>query len=131
MERYSWQPAFDLKIVSMDRQHRLIFERMAHVESALTGNETSGGLNLSLDALEECCKMHFFDEERLMERRSFPSSVEHRNAHDHFVRALEEMHGLSPHQLGEQLAGFRDRFTDHIFNEDMRYAEFFLKKDGT
>lgn len=130
MGGYSWQPAYDLKIVPMDRQHRLIFERMAHVESVLTGNETSDRLNLSLDGLEECCKMHFFDEERLMNRRNFPSFAEHRNAHDCFVQALEDMHGLSPDQLGEQLSGFRDGFTEHIFNEDMRYAEFFLKKDG-
>ncbi|MBT1071309.1 bacteriohemerythrin [Pelotalea chapellei] len=129
MTSFTLEASYHLNLATIDRQHQQILDRMAAIDQVITGAESAEDMNSVVNVLEIYCKRHFFDEERLMERRSFPTTLEHKIQHDLFVQHLDQLKSsdTSP-RSSEKVILLRDWFLNHILSEDMRYAEFFLKK---
>lgn len=127
MAASTWEPSYSLKLDKMDRQHQRILAIMGMIDEALADEGAGIQLEELLVKLETFSKAHFFDEERLMESKNFPSTAEHKRQHDRFMDEISRLRSkteeIKNKRSFSELSGW---FINHILTEDMRYSEFFL-----
>lgn len=129
MAEFSWEASYSLKMDTMDRQHQRILTLLGKINEALANNNDEIMLEGLLVRLETFSKVHFFDEERLMESRYFPSTSEHKRLHDKFVEEISKLRSEGDGSRNIQaLRIINEWFINHILTEDMRYSEFFLNR---
>ncbi|OGT99210.1 MAG: hypothetical protein A2X80_02340 [Geobacteraceae bacterium GWB2_52_12] len=126
---FTWEASYSLKMDTMDRQHQRILTLLGRINEALADKNAGIMLEELLVKLENFSKVHFFDEERLMESRDFPSTSEHKRLHDKFVEEINKLRSESDDSRNTQtLQAISEWFINHILTEDMRYSEFFLNR---
>ena len=134
MNEFSWQVSYNVNVEPMDRQHQKIFDYMATVHGALANKAEYNDTKEMLDKLNIYCKMHFYEEERLMEEMNYPSTLGHKRQHDRFVLDLDSFRfrfsDLQRHtqKASDDFVMIKDWFINHILSEDMRYSEFYINK---
>ena len=129
MAGFSWEASYSLKMDIMDRQHKRILTLLGKINEALADKNAGIILEELLVRLENFSKVHFFDEERLMESRDFPSTSEHKRLHDKFVEEINKFRSEGDGSRNIQaLRIINEWFINHILTEDMRYSEFFLNR---
>ena len=129
MAEFSWDASYSLKMDTMDRQHQRILTLLGKIHEALVDKKAGIMLEEWLVKLETFTKVHFFDEERLMENRDFPSTNEHKRLHDQFVEEIRKLRsGSDDSKNTRTLQAISEWFINHILTEDMRYSEFFLNR---
>ena len=129
MAAFSWEASYSLKMDTMDRQHQRILTLMEKIDEALANKKAGIMLEEWLVKLETFTKVHFFDEERLMESKEFPSTNEHKRLHDKFVEEISKLRSENDDSRNTQtLQAISEWFINHILSEDMRYSEFFLNR---
>lgn len=123
MIKVIWDEHFSVDIVAMDKQHQVIFDHMSAISSALEEEAPRLKSELMLETFDIYCKMHFFEEERLMDEMQYPALAGHRRQHDLFVSNLEGFMERKHQGLDDFLA-IRDWFLSHIIQEDIPYGAF-------
>jgi hemerythrin-like metal-binding protein len=123
MMKLTWDEHFSVGVVTMDKQHQVIFDHMSAVSSALEEEAPRSRSALLLETFDIYCKMHFFEEERLMDEMQYPALAGHRRQHDLFVSNLEGFMEQKHQRLDDFLA-IRDWFLRHIIQEDIPYGTF-------
>jgi len=123
MMKLTWDEHFSVGIMMMDKQHQVIFDHMSDVSSALEEEAPHSRTALLLETFDIYCKMHFFEEERLMDEMQYPALAGHRRQHDLFVSNLEGFMAQK-HQGLEDFLAIRDWFLSHIIKEDIPYGAF-------
>jgi hemerythrin-like metal-binding protein len=97
----------------LDAQHKVILSYMS--------NELA-------DRLDIYCKLHFLDEEKVMEEMDFPGIVDHTAQHALFVTHLENFMGryeeLNSEKNIDELTFLKGWFLEHIEAFDRKYAEY-------
>jgi hemerythrin len=126
MMKLIWDGHYSVGIEPMDSQHQVIFDHMSAVSDALEKGEPLPEIREMLQKFDIYCKMHFFEEERLMDDIHYPALSGHRRQHDLYVANLEEFM-TRKHQGLEDFLAIRDWFLSHIIQEDIPYGAF--KKD--
>jgi hemerythrin len=132
MSSFSWEPSFSVDLEPMDIQHMKILDMMTSIHNLLSDKQQIDAIDEMLDQFDIYCKMHFYEEERLMEGMNFPSIAEHKRQHDLFILNLDRFKSAD---LANQNRNFavdfekvKNWFVNHILTEDMRYSEFYLGK---
>ena len=132
MPSFSWEPAYSVDVDSMDSRHKKIFDHMATIHHTLSDKQHIDSIDEMVDKFDIYCKMHFYEEERLMEGMNFPSIAEHRRQHDLLVLNLDRFRSADLAGLDQNFADefekIKNWFVNHILTEDMRYSEFYLGK---
>jgi hemerythrin len=123
MIKLTWDEHFSVGVASMDKQHQVIFDHMSAVSSALEEEAPGSKSALLLEKFDIYCKMHFFEEERLMDEMQYPALAGHRRQHDLFVSELEGFMAQE-HQGLDDFFAIRDWFLSHILREDITYGAF-------
>lgn len=117
----------------MDDQHGILMDTINELRLALIrsgGREQVGEI---LDRLIEFTRMHFWSEEKLMEKSGFPGLATHRAEHQ---RMLAEMlhsahclqHGEGP-RTSAMLSALRNGYLTHIEGLDREYSPW-LNEQG-
>jgi hemerythrin len=85
------------------------------------------------DRLDTYCKLHFLDEEKVLEDMEFPGISSHMAQHALFVTHLENFMGryeeLNSTKNINELMFLRGWFLEHIEAFDRKYAEFRKRSD--
>ena len=127
MENFSLSDAFFVDDEVLDSQHALILGCMAFVSGYLSAGIKGRDLFEVVDRLDAYCKLHFLDEEKLMERMEFAAIEAHKAQHALFVTHLEKFMGrseeLSRAKRIEELNSLKGWYLDHIVNFDRKYSE--------
>ena len=123
MIKVRWDEHFSVGIMTMDKQHQVIFDHMSAVSSALEEKVPRPRSIQLLETFDIYCKMHFFEEERLMDEMQYPALADHRRQHDQFVNSLEGFMAQKDQRLDDFLA-IRDWFLSHIIQQDVPYGAF-------
>jgi len=114
----------------LDAQHKVILSYMAKVYTHLLADKREHDLFELVDRLDTYCKLHFLDEEKIMEEMDFPATEDHKAQHALFVTHLENFMGrfeeLNSVKRIDELIFLKGWFLEHIEVFDKRYAE--LKK---
>ena len=111
----------------LDAQHRVIFSNMAKVYGYLLEDKKDKNLLEALDMLDAYCKLHFFEEERIMTDMDFPRVEDHKAQHVLFVRHLEVFMGryeeMNCAKNIDELNFLKGWFLEHIMAFDKVYGE--------
>ncbi len=111
----------------MDAQHKAILDYMAGIYAKLLAGKKQDEVFTLVDALDTYCKLHFIDEEKMLDEISFPESNEHKAQHVLFVTHLENFMGKYDQQnLTNDVDEFlflKGWFLEHIKTFDKQYAQ--------
>lgn len=111
----------------LDSQHTLILSCMANVSAYILAGTKGRDLFELVDRLDAYCKLHFLDEEKVMEEMDFAEIEEHKAQHALFVTHLEHFMGrdeeMNCEKNIEELDFLKDWFLEHIVAFDKKYSE--------
>lgn len=131
-----WTEDLSVGIDSIDRQHKELFARLDRLIDAVKQGRCRLIVESTIGFLEGYAAAHFADEERYMERTSYPASPRHKAQHAAFLEQLsrlkealaEEGHGSYPLSVSTiQMAS--DWILEHISLLDKELGAF-LKERG-
>ena len=112
----------------LDAQHKVILSYMAKVFTYLSAGKQGNDVFEMVDRLDTICKLHFWDEEKVMEEMVFPDIVFHKTQHAVFVTHLQNFMGRYEEQNGpkniDDLLFLKRWFLEHIDAFDKKYAQF-------
>jgi hemerythrin len=112
----------------LDAQHKVILNYMAKVYAYLLAANKGDELFGLINRLDTYCRLHFLDEEKLMEEIKLPEIEAHKAQHALFVTHLENFMGRYEEADSvkniDELVFLKGWFMEHIQVFDKRYAEF-------
>ena len=82
-----WDPALECGVELIDNEHKELFNMVGSLMKE-SSKEMSGE---TLDFLDEYTAKHFAHEEELMRQCNYPYAVEHKELHDKFINALNNL----------------------------------------
>jgi len=112
----------------LDAQHKAILGYMAKVyETLLAGKKQIEVFEL-VDSLDAYCKLHFMDEEKMLNETRFPGIKHHMAQHVLFLSHLENFMGKYDQQNitrnVDEFLFLKRWFMEHIIEFDRLYAAF-------
>jgi hemerythrin len=137
-EFVEWQEKYALGIPKIDDQHKQLFALTNELYTACH----AGGEKLTdafMDAAHKAVdyvRLHFSDEEKMLERVHYPALAEHRTQHETFVKHVLEStkaFGTMPPLAAFEFVRFlRDWILSHILVNDKAYGKYIsdLKAKG-
>jgi hemerythrin len=121
----------DIKLVGnelLDAQHKIILSHLDKIYTYLLADNKGRNLFELLDCLDINCKLHFLDEEKVMEAMDFPETEEHKVQHSLFVAHLggfiRRHVELSSVMNIDELLFLKGWSLDHFEAFDGKYAEY-------
>ena len=122
----TWNPARIVGVQAMDDQHAIMMETMNELRLALVQGAKRTQANELLDKLIEFTRLHFWNEELLLERHGFPGLAGHRAEHRRLLAQItESAHRLQHNEslpMGDLLLFLHDWFIDHVEDVDRQYG---------
>ena len=127
MENFTLSDDYFVDNEVLDSQHALILRCMANVSEYLLAGIKGRDLFELVDRLDAYCKLHFLDEEKLMEEMDIAEIESHKAQHALFVAHLEKFMGkneqLSRDKNIEELNSLKGWYLEHIAAFDKQYSE--------
>ncbi len=122
----TWTRANAVGVRAMDNEHAIMIEAMNELRLALVNGARRPEANDLMHKLIEFTRMHFRNEEHLLERFGYPGLEEQRTEHkllleqlqDSFQRA-QQGEGVS---VSELLLFLHDWFLNHVEGLDQKYG---------
>ncbi|NMG50590.1 bacteriohemerythrin [Azoarcus communis] len=127
----TWQDGYALDLDEIDDQHRMLFDIMNRLWSAIIRRAETVELGGILEDLERYTVLHFTEEETFMRSISYMDFDAHCEQHRRFVDYIiqEKRSALAGRQVSLELIHFlRDWLVNHILVEDKRYADQFRQE---
>jgi hemerythrin-like metal-binding protein len=128
MALLTWNHACTVGVMAMDDQHGILMDTLNELRLAVVRGSNRDEVNELMSRLIEFTRMHFWSEEQLMEKFSFPGFVEHRDEHHHLLSQIQDsarrmQHGEAVHM--RPLLGFlRDCYQEHMSGLDQDYGSW-------
>ena len=135
MAFFDWDDQYSVGINSIDQQHKKLFELISHFYERIRQKETKLAISEVLKGLTGYTEIHFSTEENYMKKYRYPLYERHQAKHAKFVEKVTDFQ--IRFQAGElvipiEIANFlKDWLSDHVLQEDQRYAPFFREKKLT
>ena len=129
---FDWKPAYSVQIGSIDGQHQELFRLAAKLHSAMSSGQSNAILAGLLDSLVQYTRVHFQQEEQMMQRANYPNFAAHKEQHEALLRRV--------HELQNQLADGRVTMSidvlhflknwleKHIMGTDQQYVPYLKAK---
>jgi len=127
MENFSLSDVHFVGNEVLDSQHALILRCMANVSEYLFSGIKGQDLLELVDKLDAYCKLHFMDEEKMMEKMNLIGIERHKSQHAMFImrlmKAIGRIEELSCKNNIEELNFLKEWFLEHIVTFDKEYTE--------
>ncbi len=128
MENFMLDDTFLVGDYLLDAQHKAILGYMAKVYAGLLAGKKENEVFELVDELDAYCKLHFLDEEKMMDEISFPQLSGHKAQHVLFLTHLENFMGKFDKQNitknVDEFLFLKRWFLEHIEAFDKQYAGF-------
>ena len=128
MEDFSLSDVYFVGDELLDAQHKVILGYMAKIYKYILAGKKGKELFELVDRLDTFCKLHLWDEEKLMAEMDFPVIEDHKFEHALFIKHLENFAGkceeLDSVKGIDELLFLKGWFLEHIQVFDKRYAEY-------
>jgi hemerythrin len=120
-----WDDSYKLGVEQIDEQHRVLFDIMNHLWSAIVRRASKDEMVQIVNELEHYTVSHFTAEEAFMQSANYSGFGEHKKLHDQFVMRIRE--AKAEVQQGKQISldllhFLRDWLVSHIMVKDRAYA---------
>lgn len=126
MALLTWGSKYSIGVTEMDRQHRVLFDILNELQSAMLSGTARNVTGQLLKRLTDYTRRHFSAEEALLTAAGYPELTQHRIKHSELLKQVDEH--VARFQRGEmtvnvQLLNFlRDWLTTHIQHTDREYT---------
>jgi methyl-accepting chemotaxis protein len=123
---FEWNERYQLNIHAMDKEHRILIEKMNNFLNALNFNNFEEIKN-TFGQLAEYTIKHFEDEEKYIESINFPGTIEHKKIHQELIAQVLIYKGeLDEGKINKiEISNFlKDWLAYHIVGQDKKYAKF-------
>lgn len=126
MSLLTWNHTCQVPVRAMNDQHGILMDTVNELRLAIMHGQGREQISEVLDRLIEFTRMHFWSEEKLMDKTGYPDLAEHRAAHHRLLaEMIEGSHRLQYGdgvRMHEALRVLRDGFLDHIEEIDRKYG---------
>lgn len=119
-----WTDELLTGIDEIDRQHQVLFDCIARLEHAVTGEERWSAVHFALEEVSEFSRIHFAVEEALMRLHDYPDFDAHIDEHRAFVVELNTLKEKSIRtDVGDEMVAFLKKWlARHIHEIDQQYV---------
>jgi hemerythrin len=128
MVLYAWKESFRTGIAHIDEQHRQFFYLLNELDQAIRFRREDDVLEPLFRELDRYVRVHFSDEEKLMEGIAYPDLPRQRREHEYFATQLgllRSRHDNHDARIGSAALDFMSEwFMNHVINEDKQLGEF-------
>jgi hemerythrin len=132
MALMNWSDEFSVNIAKIDQQHKKFFDLINNLHDAMRAGNGKEALGTTLKALVDYTKVHFTDEERLLQLYHYPELDKHKAIHDAFVKQTMELQTKFESgntMLSIQVMGaLKDWLINHINGTDKQYTGYLNSK---
>lgn len=132
MAFFDWNDRYSVGIMSIDNQHKKLFELISDFYKMLRQKEIPRAMADILDGLMEYTMIHFSTEESYFKKYQYPLFAKHAAQHAFFIEKLNEFRSRFQAEelvLPIEIATFmKDWLSGHVLGEDQRYAAFLEEK---
>ena len=133
MENITWDERYDIKIETIDRQHRRLVDLMNHLIEIQDQTTSVAEVAEILGALTNYVGEHFDTEEQMMIDYGYPELEAHREEHQAFVTRtayfIATYRESGPSLKKDILSFLKDWLMKHIRQTDAAFGTF-LKNSG-
>lgn len=132
MAFFDWDEKYSVGIMSIDQQHKQLFEMISQFYETIRQKETERAMSEILKGLVEYAETHFSTEENYLRKYRYPLYERHAAQHATFIGKLTDFQARF--QTGGlvipiEIANFlKDWLSGHVLGEDQRYASFLQSK---
>jgi len=129
----AWTPQLSVDIREIDEQHQRLIDIINEMFDALKAARGKEAVEIVLPKLVDYTKVHFANEERLMQKHGYPGYVKHKGLHDTLTKKVVEYadrvkEGKSTAAV-ELMDFLKNWLTKHIVGVDKKYSPY-LKSKG-
>ncbi|MFZ5570831.1 MAG: bacteriohemerythrin [Thermodesulfobacteriota bacterium] len=125
-----WTKDMSVNDEELDTQHKKLFSIINKLIDIQGGRTDSGKTFDCLKELVDYTGYHFNSENKYMARHDFPMLREHIDAHVEYVKKmgvfLEDFEKGRAELNSDLLTYLRDWWTNHVLEEDMKYADYII-----
>ncbi|HEX5230491.1 MAG TPA: bacteriohemerythrin [Bryobacteraceae bacterium] len=132
MSIFEWKPEYSLGHPEIDAQPKKLFELADRLHGAMAHGKAKEAMSKTLADLIAYTKLHFCNEERLMQSHHYPEYGQHKALHDdltarvvEFQKSFESGHAALSIDL---LHFLKDWLQHHIGETDRKVAAFLKSK---
>lgn len=119
---FEWKSDYETGDSTIDKQHQYLFK----LANSLLVTRTSDCKSIIME-LYQYTRVHFKDEEAIMEEFKYPSLDDHKKLHTNLISNLNDLtkeFNESEESRDDLVAVFGNWIINHILNEDLRFANF-------
>ena len=128
-----WDEKYSVEIPEVDSQHKMLFELIERLDSAIREKRGSSACDAILAELVAYTRIHFALEESLMRLSNYPDLLGHKQQHEDLIAEvgqLQQKVASGATAISFELMQFlRVWLTKHIQQSDQKYALHF-KESG-
>jgi hemerythrin len=126
MPIFTWNEMYSVQVKQCDVQHMKLFDIVNELADAMREGKGSTVLRKTLGDLLQYTRVHFAQEEELMQRSSYPKIAGHKEQHRKFIADIEKFNReLESSGIGNSVAVLsvlKDWLVDHIQKTDKAYS---------
>ncbi|MCE5341104.1 MAG: bacteriohemerythrin [Planctomycetaceae bacterium] len=129
---FEWTDELSVGVEQMDIQHKKLITLINNFHKAIDMGEDKSAVQKAIDGLVDYVKVHFIDEEALMQEYNFPQLDIHRRMHEHLARDVNEY--AEKLQAGQKIMGIEMAFflkgwlENHIGETDKNYGLYIAEQ---
>jgi hemerythrin-like metal-binding protein len=124
-----WQKDYNIGITVVDEQHKKLCSMLTNLENSINSDDVYQVMGDILKELVQYTKYHFEEEEKVMQRISYPDFEKHKKLHKDLVNEISII--LLDLKNGKKINAFELKtflqkwLIDHILGEDKKIGEYF------
>lgn len=132
MELIPWNDSLSLHIEAIDVQHKKWVAMLNSLHEAMGMGKGQEVLKKLMKEVVDYTLVHFANEEKYMKDLGYPEFAGHKAVHDKMTLKVQDI--KSRFESGqimismELMTVLKDWLTNHILNNDKKYAPFFQQK---
>ncbi len=124
----TWSDSYTVNSAAIDSQHKKLFTLVNDLHDAMMQGKGKDVLGATLDALMDYTRVHFGDEERMLEKLKYPELPNQKTEHTLFISKISELQ--AQHKAGKLavtlpvLDFLKNWLVNHILKNDKKYAAY-------
>lgn len=131
MSSYPWKPEYSVNIRSIDAQHQKLVGMINDLFDAMKVGKGKETVERLLIELIDYTKVHFTEEERLLQANNYPGLLAQQGEHRRLIQQVLEyqQQWKAGKPVTIEFSQFlKNWLTQHILVEDMKYSKFLVAK---
>jgi len=129
-----WRTSYEIGVKKIDMQHKALFDKINALFEACNSKGGKEEVINTMEFLGNYVVTHFSDEEKLQRESGYPDYINHKAAHDNFIKEYENLKtklktdGVSLNFVISVNRVVVDWLIKHIGNADRAFGDFIKAK---